>query len=124
MSHYTTIQTQIKNVDALKAACAELNLPMEANALARGYAQPLKGEHVIRLKGPYDIAVNPQPDGTHSLTTDWWNGHVEREVGNGFGKLLQLYGVHQATLTARRRGYLVQRKPQANGAIKLVLTQA
>jgi len=124
MSHYTTIQTQIKNLDALQAACAELKLPLVSNAQARGYAQPLKGEHVIRLKGPYDIAVNRLPDGTYSLTTDWWQGHVEREVGAGFGKLLQLYGVHQATITARRKGWSVQRHSQPNGAIKLVLTQA
>ena len=124
MSHYTTITTQIKNLDALRAACAELKLPLIPNALARGYAQPLKGEHVIQLKGPYDIAVNRLPDGTYSLTTDWWLGHVAREVGSGFGRLLQLYGVHQATLTARRKGYSVQRQPQPNGAIKLVLTQA
>lgn len=124
MSHYTTIQTQIKNLDALRAACAELQLPLVPKAMARGYAQPIQGEHVIQLKGPYDIAVNRQPDGTYALTTDWWLGHVEKEVGSGFGRLLQLYGVHQATITARKRGYSVQRNPQPNGAIKLVLTQA
>ena len=80
-----------------------------------------KGEFVVRLKGPYDVALNRQPDGTYGLTTDWWDGHVEKEVGKSFGRLLQLYGVHKATAEARKKGYSVLRNPQSNGSIKLVL---
>ena len=65
--------------------------------------------------------MNQQPDGTFGLTTDWWNGHVEKEVGANFGKLLQLYGVHKATTEARKKGLSVLRQPQRNGNIKLVL---
>ena len=75
----------------------------------------------MRLKGPYDVALNRQPDGTYGLTTDWWDGHVEKEVGKSFGRLLQLYGVHKATAEARKKGYSVLRNPQSNGSIKLVL---
>ena len=122
MSHFTEIKTQIKDIAALDRACAELGLSLVPNAEARGYANNhTHGDHVIRLKGPYDIAVNQQPDGNHGLTTDWWQGHVEREVGKDFGRLLQLYGVHKATLEARRKGLSVQRHQQSNGNIKLVL---
>ena len=121
MSHFTTIQTQIKDVEALRAAVNEMGLQLIPNTTARGfYQQTLKGEFVIRLKGPYDIAVNRQPAQTFGLTTDWWDGHVEKEVGSNFGRLLQLYGVHKATAEARRKGYSVQRRPQPNGSIKLV----
>ena len=65
--------------------------------------------------------MNKQPDGTFGLTTDWWQGHVEQQVGSNFGKLLQLYGVHKATAEARKKGFSVLRQPQRNGAIKLVL---
>lgn len=122
MSHFTTIKTEIKDIDALRSAVQELGLALESNTEARGYAgNKLAGEHVIRLKGPYDIAVNQQPTGSHGLTCDWWDGHVAREVGDTFGKLLQLYGVHKATREARRRGYLVQRRAQSNGTIKLLI---
>lgn len=80
-----------------------------------------KGDYVIRLKGPYDIALNKQPNNTYGLTTDWWDGHVEKEVGQNFGKLLQLYGVYKASAEARKRGHLVQRKQQRDGSIKLVI---
>ena len=122
MSHFTTIKTQIKDVTALRSAITELGLELLQNSNARGYvSQTMKGDYVVRLKGPYDIAVNRQPDGTFGLTTDWWDGHVAHEVGPNFGRLLQLYGVHKATLEARKKGMSVQRKPQPNGSIKLVL---
>ena len=122
MSHFTTIKTQIKDVEALRSAINELGLQLLANTDARGYiSNKTKGDYVIRLKGPYDIAVNQQPDGTYGLTTDWWDGHVEREVGTNFGRLLQLYGVHKATAEAKKKGMSVLRRSQPNGSIKLIL---
>jgi len=122
MSHFATITTQIKDLAALQSACTELGLAVVAHATARGYStNTVRGDHVIRLKGPYDIAVNQQPDGTFGLTTDWWDGHVEKEVGQNFGRLLQLYAVHKATTEARKRGHFVARKAAQNGAIKLVI---
>ena len=125
MSHFTTIKTQIKDIQALQAACQEMSLSLLANARARGYANETRnGDFVIKLNGPYDIAVNKQPDGTYGLTTDWWQGHVENQVGPNFGRLLQLYGVHKAMIEARKQGCSVLRQPQRNGSIKLVLLQA
>ena len=125
MSHFTTIKTQIKDMEALRSACKEMGLTVLQNANARGFAdQKLKGEFVIQLKGPYDIAVQKRSDGSFGLTTDWWNGHVEKEVGTNFGKLLQLYGVHKATMEARKKGFGVLRRSKADGSIKLILLGA
>jgi hypothetical protein len=125
MSHFTTIKTQIKDIPALRAACAEMGLALLEKAEARGYYQnKLKGDYVIKLKGPYDIAVNRQPDGSFGLTADLWEGCVEKETGKDYGKLLQLYGVHKATLEARRKGHFVRRSLQGNGAIKLTIATA
>lgn len=122
MSHFTTIQTQIRDIAALRAACSELGVELIENAVARGYGQNQhKGEYVIRLKGPYDIALNRQPDGMFGLTCDWWDGHVEKEVGANYGRLLQLYGVHKARIEAQKKGYTVRRQTLGDGAIKLVI---
>jgi len=122
MSHFTEIKTQIRDIAALREACTELGIPLLENTTARGFAGQLRqGDHVIRLKGPYDIALNRQADGTYGLTTDWWAGHVEKEVGSGFGRLLQLYGVHKTRLEAKRTGYTVKRQTLADGAIKLTI---
>ncbi len=122
MSHFTTIETQVKDLDALADACTELGVELVREGVARGYAgQTRTGDAVIKLHGPYDIALNARDDGTYTLTTDWWNGHVENEVGAGYGKLLQLYGVCKATREARRKGYLTNRKTMPNGAIRLTI---
>ena len=125
MSHFTTIKTQIKDIEALRSACNEMGLSLLQNAEARGYYEnKIKGEFVVRLKGPYDIALNKQPDGSFGLTADLWQGHVEQEVGQNYGKLLQLYGVHKAILEARKKGHVVRRSQQQDGAIKLVIAVA
>ncbi len=122
MSHFTTIKTQIKDIEALKSACAELGLTVLQNAEARGYyTNKIKGEFVIQLKGPYDIALQKELGGSYALTADLWNGHVEQEVGNGYGKLLQLYAVHKAMKEARRKGHMVSRSQKQDGSIKLVI---
>ena len=122
MSHFTTIKTQIKDIAALRSACTELGLPLLQNASARGYAGEVRpGEFVIKLAGPYDIAVNQQPDQTFGLTTDWWNGHVEKEVGKEYSRLLQLYAVHKAGIEAHKKGFSIMRRQQQDGSIKLIL---
>jgi hypothetical protein len=122
MSHFTTIQTQVRDLDALRHALGELNVTLHEKTTARGYAgNKLQGDYVIRLQGPYDIALNRTPDGSYGLTTDWWDGHVEKEVGAKFGRLLQLYGIHKTTIEARKRGHFVQRKAQKDGSIKLTI---
>ena len=81
MSHFTEIKTQIKDITALRAACKELGLELIENADARGYGgRCLHGDYVIKLKGPYDIAVQRQTDGSFNLVADLWRGHVEREA--------------------------------------------
>ena len=122
MSHFTEIETKIKDIEALRSACQELGLPLLQNAEARGYYEnTTKGDYVVQLKGPYDIALNKQLDGTYGLAADLWQGHVEKEVGKDYGKLLQIYGVHKATIEARKKGLSVLRRQQQNGSIKLVL---
>ena len=122
MSHFTTVETQIRDTAALREACRELGLTLTENGVARGYSSNThKGDLVIRLKGPYDVALNRQPDSSYGLTTDWWDGHVERELGAGYGKLLQLYGVYKAQAEARRKGYTTRRQQLGDGSIKLTI---
>ena len=122
MSHFTTIQTQIKDIDALRETCRELGLELLQNAEARGYGSARqRGEFVIRLKGPYDVALHRQNDGSYGLSTDWWDGHVEKEVGTNYGRLLQLYAVHKTAREARKRGLSLQRALRTDGSIKLTI---
>ena len=123
MSHFTQIHTKITDIEALRAACVELGLEVVENTQARGFGRNTRsGRHVIRLAGPYDVAVNPTDKGEFALETDLWQGHVERELGPGLGRLRQLYGVHKATAEAKRRGLRVRRRALADGRIRLAVT--
>jgi len=124
MSHFTTIQTQIRDLEALSDACTELGVALVSNTQCRGYAGITRqAPHAIKLHGPYDIAVDPSPenDGTYGLTTDWWDGHVVKEVGEGYGRLLQAYGVHKTMREARTRGLRILRKQEQDGSVLLTL---
>ncbi len=121
MSHFTTIETRIHDLDALRSACAELGVGTAENAVARGYGgQRRTGRLVLKLKGPYDVAVNPAGDGSgFILETDLWQGRVEGELGPGLGRLRQLYAVHKASAEARKRGLRVRRSVLPDGRIRL-----
>ena len=82
-----------------------------------------KVPYVIHLKGPYDIAVDhsPEKDGSYGLTADLWDGHVDKEVGVGYGRLLQAYGVHKTIREAHSRGLRSTRRVEADGSILLTL---
>ena len=122
MSHFTHIQTRIHDLTALQAACEELGLQLVQNAEARGYgSNKIRGDWVIRLRGPYDVALQKQEDGSFQVTADLWAGHVESELGKDFGRLKQFYGVHKTVIEARRKGLSVKRQQMAGGAIRLAL---
>ena len=122
MSHFVTVETQLKDIAALKAACRELGLNIQENAEARGYAaNRQRGDFVIQLKGPYDIAVNRKQDGTFGLTADQWQGHVAKEVGQNFTKLMKLYSVHKVLIEAKRKGHTVRRQNLKDGSVKLTV---
>ncbi len=122
MSHFATVETQIRDIGALRGACTEMGFILAENTEARGYgSNKIQGDFVIRLKGPYDIAVNRQPDGGFGLTTDWWGEHVQKEVGKDYGRLLQLYAVHKAQAEARKKGLTCRRQALGDGSVKLVI---
>lgn len=122
MSHFTEVKTTIKNIQSLKMACKDMGLELIENGTARGYAgQTVKADYVVKLKGLYDVALNKAADGSYTITTDWWQGHVAKEIGQNGGKLIQHVGVNAAILAARKQGHTVNKKVMQDGSIKVVV---
>ncbi len=124
MSHFTTIKTEVRDLDALGDACVEMDLKLTAETPCRGYGGITRTAHrTIVLRGPYDIAVDPSPEnnGSYALSADWYAGHVEKEVGIGYGRLLQSYGVHKTFREARTRGLRATRRLEADGSVLVTL---
>lgn len=126
MSHWTSIQTQISDLDALARACRELGKRLEVAApglqvSARGYSRATRTcDAVIHLDGPYDVALTKEANGKYSIAADYYSGHVARQLGEQCGKLVQLYGVHKATALYARKGIQTRRVLGQNGKINLV----
>jgi hypothetical protein len=137
MSHITTIDIEVSNLDALDLAAKELGGLLQRNKTTYNWygATPQPCAHAISLPGVhYEVGVCPRPQkpGTYSLNFDPYGSgtssasrHDGQRVLAAFGeeltKLRQLYGVHTATLAAKKKGYLVTRK-QVGHNIKLQIT--
>ena len=138
MSHLATISVQIKDIEAMKAACAELGWTFsegkqnyrwwgsefpkskqakEALAAMSTEQRALAGrcEHSISMNGcQFDIGLVKTDTGYSIVADDLvylssWNKQFDK-LGEGASKLLQLYGVHKAQIEAKKRGLLFTRK--------------
>lgn len=130
MSHFTQINAEIRDLEALRAAVARCGGEVVENAECRYYYGSQQKEIVIRLPGRYDAALERQTDGSYRLTADWYGGHVAKYLGENGDSLLQLYTVEKAKLEGRRRGFsvterqdgdaiLVTLRDPAGGALKV-----
>lgn len=167
MSHVVSIKTELLDIEAIKAACADLGLAFKENKptykwwgtsvgdypLPTGFkASDLgKCDHAIGVPGTdweIGIARARNADGTpskgYTLLCDFYgshgapigaalgcefyegmdgqNGRPMRVRSVNFNRFTQAYAVAKATIEARKRGFIVTRKPQANGTVQLVVT--
>lgn len=139
MSHVAKITVEIKDLDALKAACARLGFEWRDGQ--RNYAwwgqsvgdYPLpqgftaddlgKCDHAIHVPGAaYEVGVVARRDGRPGFELLWDffpTGGLEEKLGLNGNKLVQAYGVEAAKRAARRQGYDVMEQEQADGSIVL-----
>lgn len=123
MSHWQTRKTSVRSLDDLEAAAKEIGMKMvRTKSVADAGYGPMRCDALLTdQSGHHHIAIHKQQDGTYSLSADWYVG-TAKLVGEGFSKLLQLYGVHACTRAARKNGYLVQRKVTGNN-INLIVAK-
>lgn len=151
MSHLATVKTEIRDIKAMRAACEELGLRFHENKTSFGMMeqsevgrwQPCRKPCSHTISYPkwnaqlgcepimLEVGLVQTPTG-YRLEFDEilqgeggfssWESEFEKTIGTGARKLVQLYGVHKATIEARRLGHIVTRQPGKNGAIKLVVT--
>jgi len=114
MSHFSQVQTQITNIEALKAAVKALGFELQENAVVRGYgSQTTTAQLVIKLPGKYDCGFNyNQATKSYTAVADFYDNHVEKHLGKDLSKLKQEYARQHIILTARKKGHLVLFKNQ------------
>jgi hypothetical protein len=130
MSHVATIELEIRDLEALKAACRVLGLEFVAGQrtyrwygrhvgdypLPQGFTPEDLGkcEHAIRVPGnaqAYEIGVVARRDGRPGWTLLWdfWQGGfgLEEKVGKHADRLKQAYALEAARRAAQRAGHRV-----------------
>lgn len=141
MSHTASVKSiKIQSITALRSAIAELatqgiQISLIENAVPRAYFPDQSGmglaPYVVKLaNSPYDIGLYQDEKGGYEARTDFFAGHIEKQLGAKatseesaeqarMGKLFQMYGVHATMEAARKKGHMVRRISKQDGTIAL-----
>ena len=113
MSHFTKVQTKIKDLVCLKQALCDLDYEFvegDNNVQVRGWLkQTTQADLVIRASKSYDIGVNVTADG-YEFVADWWGVETTRGVTQEeFVKsVTQRYAYHKVMSEVAKQGYSVE----------------
>ncbi len=116
MSHIVTIQTEVRDAEALGLACRRLELGEPVHETVPLFSGQATG-YTVRL-----------PDWRYPVVFDVDQGQVRYDNFEGrwgepaqLNRLLQFYGVEKCRLEARRKGYSVLENQLSDGSIKLTI---
>lgn len=113
MSHFTTVETKIKDLVALKAALKDLGYEFseaEQGVEVKGYlGQKELAEISIHASRTYDIGVKATESG-YEFVADWWGVETTRGVTQEeFVKAVtQRYAYHKVMSTVAAQGYTIE----------------
>lgn len=116
MSHIVSIQTQIKDVVALRHAASRLSLPEPVDGTVKLFSSEATGWQVQLPQWRYPVVADVE---TGSLAYDTYQGRWGDPAQ--LDQLLQRYAVEKTTLEARRQGHTVLEQPLEDGSIKLTV---
>ncbi len=116
MSHIVQIQAEVRDPQAVAAACRRLGLPEPVTGTAQLFSGQATGL-LVQLDGwLYPVVCDTA---TGRVRFDNYQGHWGRQ--EQLDKFLQAYAVERARLEARRKGHSVVEQPLADGSIRLTI---
>ncbi len=134
MSHITTIDIQITDLDCLEEAARDLGLDLiRGQKSFRTYQPRTACDHALKLRGfseAYEIGVvaDPEKPGSFKLKTDFFmDGYgLKDKVGEGGSKLKQKYAekvVIKGLKPLKARGWSVHSTTSEQGEIVVRCTR-
>lgn len=102
MSHFTTIYTEIRDLECARSALANMGLDMVDEGMCRFYGGAELKENVVRLPGMYDCALEKSITGNYNITADFWNGHVARYIGHNGSVIMSNYAIEMLKKMAKK----------------------
>ena len=116
MSHIVEIKTEIRDEQAVKAACVRLQIPTPEHKTCRLFNASATGLCIQLPNWSYPVVANLQ---TGQLQYDNYGGHWgEQKHLNSF---LQGYAVEKAKIEARKKGHSVSETRLEDGSIRVTV---
>lgn len=117
MSHIVQIKTQIRDAEAVAAACRRLQLAPPVTRTVKLFSSTATG-----------LAVQ-LPGWTYPVVCDLASGELKFDNFEGrwgertqLDRFIQMYTVEKARLEARKKGHTVGEQQLADGSIKLTIS--
>ena len=116
MSHVVEIKTEVRDEQAVKAACTRLQIPAPETKTARLFSATATGLCVQLPRWHYPLVCNLQ---TGQLQYDNYNGHWGEQ--KELNRFLQAYAVEKARIEARKKGHRVTEATLEDGSIRVTV---
>ena len=129
MSHFTSVKTQIMDLDCLELALGELDYRVLHEARIRGWENQQKKASIVArfpdLLCEYDIGFihNPKTR-SYDMVADWWaiQERIGRDQDEVSQAISQRYAYQKVLKEVKARGFMVsQEKQEADQSIRLVV---
>jgi hypothetical protein len=116
MSHIVTVETEIRDAAAVRAACQRLGLAPPVQGTTRLFSGEASGLAVQLPGWQYPIVCETA---TGQLKYDNFDGRWGDP--KHLDKFVQTYAVEKVRIESRKRGHPVREQQLADGSIKLVI---
>ena len=116
MSHIVQIETQVKDEQAVRAACTRLQLPAPETKTVRLFSATATGLCVQLPGWTYPVVCNLQ---SGAVQFDNYNGHWGEQ--SRLNQFLQAYSVEKCRIEARKKGHAVSETRLQDGSIKVTV---
>ena len=116
MSHIVQITTQVKDEQAVRAACVRLQLASPEHRQVRLFSTTATGLCVQLTGWRYPVVCNL---GSGQVSYDNYNGAWGRQ--EELHKLLQAYAVEKAKIEARKKGHMCSETRLDDGSIRVTV---
>ncbi len=117
MSHIVTIKTEVRDVEAIQAACRRLGWPLPVPGTTKLFSGEASGL-LVKLPGwVYPVVIQVK---TGKVEFDNYGGQWGSQ--EQLHKFLQSYAVEKTRLEARRKGHAVVEQALPDGSVKLTVT--
>jgi len=120
MSHFTTIQVEIKHSEILQQVLQELGYQIETNTQVRGYmGKKTTAEYVIRQSNGYDLGFRRQGE-TYELVADFWGAKINQQ--EFIQQITQKYAHKTLKTSLNQQGFTIETEETLeDGTVRVIV---